>query len=68
MQSRRLCASSMCGGINMEFKLENYEKITIPFYDKNTNSYIDVTLYPPKDETEIFSFEIAEAQPNNTLD
>ena len=52
----------------MEFKLENYEKITIPFYDKNTNSYIDVTLYPPKDETEIFSFEIAEAQPNDALD
>ena len=68
MQSRRLHASSECGGINMEFKLENYEKITIPSYDKNINSYIDVTLYPPKDETEIFSFEIAEAQPNDTLD
>lgn len=52
----------------MKFKLENYEKITIPFYDKNTNSYIDVTLYPPKDETEIFSFEIAATQPNDTLD
>lgn len=52
----------------MKFKLENYEKITIPLYDKNTNSYIDVTLYPPKDETEIFSFEIAATQSNDALD
>ena len=52
----------------MEFKLENYEKITIPFYDKDTNLYIDVTLYPPKDETEIFSFEITKAPFNNALD
>ena len=52
----------------MEFKLENYEKITIPFYDKDINLYIDVTLYPPKDETEIFSFEITKAPSNNALD
>lgn len=52
----------------MKFKLENYEKITIPFYNKNTNSYIDVILYPPKDETEIFSFEIAATRSNDALD
>lgn len=44
------------------------KKITISFYDKDTNSYIDVTLYPPTDETEIFSFEIAATQSNDALD